>query len=166
MAFYSNALNFPNLDVKATPTGADQIMIADAAAADKPKQALLSTLPFAPSSGAAVVNVTTATQALAKNTTYFVNYAGGACTLTLPAAATLAQGDFIRIRAGESATDPFVIAQNANQYIRVNSEVTTTGVGGTLTADEIFCNIDLECSSSAGGLAITAVATMGSFSGV
>lgn len=45
MAFYSNSLNFPNLTVKASPTGSDSVLISDAAAGGIPKQALISTLP-------------------------------------------------------------------------------------------------------------------------
>lgn len=44
MAFYSNTLNFPNLTAKATPVGADKILIADSAAGFQPKQALLSSI--------------------------------------------------------------------------------------------------------------------------
>lgn len=45
MAFYTNAMAFPNLEVKGFPNGADSVLISDAADNGKPKQALISTLP-------------------------------------------------------------------------------------------------------------------------
>jgi hypothetical protein len=164
MAFYSNALDFPNLSSKATPVSADIIMIADSAASDAPKQCTIGSLPFAPISGSTIVNVTGSTQALAVDTTYFVNYVGGACTLTLPSGA--AQGAFIDIIGGEAATAGFIIAQLALQSIRVIDQITTVGTGGTLTAANTFNSISLRCDALSGGLTWTATKTMGSFAGV
>lgn len=164
MAFYSNALDFPNLTVKGTPTTSDILMIADAAASNVPKQITIGSLPFAPLAGGAVVNVTSATQAMAVDTTYIVNYAGGVCTLTLPS--TAAQGSFINIIGGESISNAYVIAQNASQTIRVIDQITTTGVGGSLTAANKFNSIALVCDDASGNNAWSAVRTMGSFAGV
>lgn len=164
MAFYSNSLNFPNLTVKGSPVGADTILIADSAGGGAPKQALISTLPFAPLGGSTIVNVTSATQAMAIDTTYFVNYVGGACTLTLPSAASSSQGAFIAIRGGESAVAAFVLASNASQQMRMLGNL-TTATSGTLTADGIYDSITLECNSLSGGLVWNVVNTMGSFNG-
>lgn len=164
MAFYSNSLNFPNLTNKATPVGADIILLADSAAGNIPKQATLSSLPFAPSAGTNVVNVTAATQSMVINTEYFVNYVGGACTLTLPTAGTSSQGAFVKIVGGESAVAGFILASNASQQMRVISNL-TTATTGTLTAAETFCSIELVANSVSGGLVWNAIKTMGSFAG-
>lgn len=164
MAFYSNSLNFPNLTVKAAPVGADIILIADSAAANQPKQSLISTLPFAPLGGSTIVNVTTATQAMVIDATYFVNYVGGACTLTLPTVGTSAQGTFVKIRGGESAVAPFVIAANTTQQMRMFGNLTTVSTG-TLTMDGIFDSITLEATSLTGGIVWDVVTIMGSANG-
>jgi hypothetical protein len=165
MAFYSNALDFPNLTSKTTPVGADILMIADSAAANVPKQITISSLPFAPATGSLVVNVTSATQAMAVETTYFVNYTGGVCTLTLPALAP--QGAFINIIGGEAVSNAWVVAQLALQTVRIIDQVTTAGVTGTLTAANKFNSITLTCDDAGGtGLTWSATKTMGSFAGV
>lgn len=164
MAFYSNALNFPNLTNKASPTSSDIILIADAAASNIPKQCTIGSLPFAPAAGGSIVNVTASTQAMAIDTTYIVNYTGGVCTLTLPTAVTSTQGAFIKIRGGEAASNPFVIAANASQQMRMVDQ-TTTATTGTLTAYNIYCDIDLECTSASNGLMWKVVHSMGSFAG-
>lgn len=75
MAFYSNALDFPNLTSKASPTTSDIIMIADAAASNVPKQATIGSLPFpaipvtVPNGGTGVVTLTTAYGVLCAGTT-------------------------------------------------------------------------------------------------
>jgi hypothetical protein len=164
MAFVTNSLDFPNLTNKATPIGADIILLADSASGNAVKQTTISALPFAPATGTAVVNVTSATQALAINTTYFVNYAGGVCTLTLPAGA--AQGSLIWIIGGESISNAFVIAQLASQSIRIIDQITTVGVGGSLTAVNKFNSILLHCDDAAGTGLFWSAFTMGSWNGV
>jgi hypothetical protein len=162
-AFQGNSLNFPNLTSKSTPIGADILLLADSAAANAVKQCLVSSLPFAPASGTSVVNVTGASQTMAINTTYFVNYTGGVCTLTLPAAAP--QGSLIWVIGGESVSNPWVIAQLALQSIRLIDQVTTVGVTGTLTAANKFNTLVLHCDDAAAtGLTWTAL-TMGTFTG-
>ena len=165
MAFVTNSLNFPNLTSKATPTTSDVLLISDAAASSALKQITIGTLPFAPLAGSAIVNVTASTQAMVKDTTYFVNYTGGACTLTLPAAASSSQGDIIYVRGGEANTAGYIIAQNALQSIRSLNQVTTVGVGGTLTSTTNFDWIILVCDALTGGLTWTCQ-TYGNFNGV
>lgn len=54
MAFFNNALNFPNLTSKATPVGADLVIIADSAAANALKQATVSSIQSAGGAGSLV----------------------------------------------------------------------------------------------------------------
>lgn len=164
MAFYTNSLNFPNLTSKASPVAADIILIADSASGDVPKQATIGSLPFAPLGGATVVNITAATQAMASDTIYFVNYTGGQCVLTLPTAVNSHQGDLIVIIGGESNTTTYQIAQNALQQIRVLNQLTTAGIGGTLTSTTAFDWCVLRCDALAGGLTWAAM-TNGNFNG-
>ena len=165
MAFVSNSLDFPNLTVKSSPVGADILLIADSAAGNALKQTLVSDLPFAPASGATVVNVTTATQSMAADTVYFVNYVtASACVLTLPSGA--AQGAFIDIYGGESIGAAYQVAQLASQSIRVTDQVTTVGTGGSLTAANKFNSINLRCDDAAGTGLFWSARTMGSFNGV
>lgn len=51
MAFITNALNFPNLTTKSSPTTSDLVMIADAAASNALKQCTIAQLLAAASSG-------------------------------------------------------------------------------------------------------------------
>ena len=164
MAFVTNSLNFPNLTVKSTPVSGDILLIADSAASNALKQITIGTLPFAPVAGAAIVNVTTATQQLVKDTVYFVNYTGGQCVLTLPTAVNSVQGDFIIIIGGESNTANYQIAQNALQQIRSLNQLTTAGITGTLTSTTAFDWCILRCDALTGGLT-WAVQTYGNFTG-
>lgn len=156
MAFVTNSLNFPNLTSKATPTSSDLLLISDAAASSALKQCTIGSLPFAPVAGELIVNVTASTQAMAKNTLYFVNYTGGQCVLTIPAAASSSQGDQIIIIGGEANTAGYQIAQNALQSIRSLNQVTTIGTGGSLTGVTGFEWCVLRCDALTGGLTWTA----------
>src|SRR5690348_13935992 len=148
--FITNALNFPNNPTKASPTGSDAILLSDAADSNKLKKALLNTLPFAPLAGGSIVNVTTSTQQLAKDTVYFVNYTGGVCVLTLPTAVNSAQGDWILVIGGESASNPFQLQANALQSFRCLDQLGTAA--GTLTATTNFDWCMLRCDALTGGL--------------
>ncbi len=165
--FWGNSLNFANLTVKSAPIGADSILIADSTTspAGQPKQTLISDLPFAPASGANVVNVTASTQAMAINTVYFVNYTGGACTLTLPTAASSVQGSEIEIVGSQANTAGFIIAQAASQFIAFGNQNTTAGTGGSLTSGTAFDSIRLRASNATGGLCWSVVEAVGNFSG-
>lgn len=162
MATYTNSLNFPNLTVKAAPVGADIILIADSAAGNEPKQSLISTLPFAPLGGSTIVNVTGATQAMSVDTTYIVNYVGGQCVLTLPSAASSAQGSFVKVIGGQANTAGFQIASNAGQQMNVDSAI-TTATTGTLTSTDAFATINLISTNLAGGLVYSADSVVGNF---
>ena len=62
MAFNTNPINFPNLTSKATPIGGDIILIADSAANNTLKQALVSSLPAGAGSGS-FIKIASATAA-------------------------------------------------------------------------------------------------------
>lgn len=120
----------------------------------------LVTSPLTPT----IVNVTTATQAMTANTTYIVNYTVGQCTLTLPVAAN--QGDTIDIIGGEAGNAAgWKIAQNASQYIRDISSVTTTGVTGTLTTTNQYQSIEIMCSNPSDAHAWSVINQQGAFVG-
>jgi hypothetical protein len=75
------------------------------------------------------------------NTGTIANKAG-LLTMTLPATAAL--GDIIEITNINTAVG-WRIAQNANQYIRAESTLTTTGVGGYLEATALGDSVKLVC---------------------
>lgn len=153
-AVYSNALGLFNLTTKASPTTSDYIPLGDAAVTGIPlKQATVGSIIALAELGN-IANVTTSTQAMVINTTYFVNYTGGACTLTLPTAATSVQGSYVKIRGGEANTAGFVVALNTSQTIRMFSNSTTT-TSGTLTMPGNFDSITIECNATSGGLTWT-----------
>ncbi len=85
--------------------------------------------------------VTGTSASMAVNNRYCANNAA-LVTLTLPSTAAI--GDVIRVR-GKGAGG-WKIAQNASQYIRLDeATVTTTGVGGYITAVDDHECVDLVC---------------------
>ena len=62
--------------------------------------------------------------------------------MTLPASGAI--GDIIEITNMNTAVG-WRIAQNANQYIRLGSSLTTTGVGGYLEATALGDSVKLVC---------------------
>jgi len=87
-----------------------------------------------------VVEVTGTSQAMAINNTYIANNAA-LVTLTLPDTAAI--GSTLKI-VGKGA-GKFKIAQNAGETIYFGSSSTTTGVGGSLTADIQYGALELMC---------------------
>lgn len=81
------------------------------------------------------------TQAAAVNNGYITNNAG-LCTVTLPATATV--GQIVQV-SGQGAGG-WKIAQNASQLIIFNSNVTTTGTGGSLSSSLTNDNILIMCT--------------------
>ena len=86
-------------------------------------------------------NVASGTQALAVNQGYITNNGASLVTYTLPV--TAAQGTEIGI-AGFSSGG-WTIAQNASQLIHFGNQVTTTGVGGSLSSTNAFDQVQLLC---------------------
>lgn len=160
-AVYSNPLNLFNLTVKSTPVGADLVPLGDSAVTGVPlKQATLTSI-IALAGAGAIANVTASTQAMAVNTTYYVNYTGGACTLTLPSAASSSQGAWVQIRGGEANTSGYIVALNTSQTIRMFSNSTTTTTG-SLTMPGNFDSIRIECDATSGGLTWNVVSNQAS----
>lgn len=101
-------------------------------------------------------SVVTVDAGLTVNTGTFANKAG-LLTMTLPA--TGAIGDIIEISNMNTAVG-WRIAQNANQYIRLGSSLTTTGVGGYLEATQLGDSIKLVCNvagASTGWMAVSVI---------
>jgi hypothetical protein len=160
-AVYSNPLNLFNLTLKSVPVSADLLPLGDSAVTGVPlKQTTVGDVIALAATGN-VVNVTASTQAMAVNTTYYVNYTGGACTLTLPTAATSTQGSWVQIRGGEANTAGFIIALNTSQQARMFSNL-TTATSGSLTMPGAFDSIRLECDALTGGLTYTVVSNQAS----
>ena len=88
---------------------------------------------------------------------YVTDNGASLVTYTLPA--TAPQGSVIKI-VGSSAGG-WRIAQNANQKIRLGSQVTTTGTGGSLSSTNT--NDCVELIASTGGA--STVWTVASFAG-
>lgn len=71
--------------------------------------------------------------ALAANYGYYLTNAA-AVSLTLPAVATLGAQIYITTADASAPNAGFTIAQNAGQYILFGNDLSTPGVGGSLTA--------------------------------
>jgi hypothetical protein len=82
--------------------------------------------------------ITDPTKTIVVNEGYFANRGGGV-TFTLPAVAAV--GDVFYVSS--ILADGWTIAQNAGQNIRIGNQISTTGVGGSLSStaigDSIFC---------------------------
>lgn len=93
------------------------------------------------SGGSAVVNVTTATQAMAVNTQYIANNVAAKVVFTLPV--TAAVGSKVSVQG--SASFGWRISQNAGQTINFGDVATTTGVAGYLEFFNRYDSIELMC---------------------
>jgi len=102
------------------------------------------TIPDTGQNASFVMNLTAdvpgPSQAIVRGSTYVANNGTGG-TFTLPATAT--EGDSFRI-IGKGA-GLFSIAQNAGQLIHFDGQVTTTGVGGSITALGQYNAISIMC---------------------
>lgn len=101
----------------------------------------------------------TASKTLAVNNGYFCVSPGGAISLALPATSNV--GDEIEI-ALKGATS-FTITQSAGQSIEIGNQITTVGVGGSLTSTQqgdvlrMVCmntNLTWQIMSSIGNLTV------------
>jgi hypothetical protein len=86
-------------------------------------------------------DVTGTSQAMVANNGYIADNAG-LVTLTLPT--TAAQGTLISI-CGNGAGG-WKVAQNASQNIKIGSQTTTTGVGGSLASTNQYDQLDILCT--------------------
>jgi hypothetical protein len=137
MAFYSNALDFPNLTSKGTPTTSDLIMIADAAASNVPKQATVGSLPFptvpvsVTNGGTGVATLTTAYGVLTAGTTATGNVqtlaALGASGTVLTSNGASALPSFQAVAAGASGlTWIATVTASAQATVDFNNNLTST----------------------------------------
>ena len=110
-----------------------------------PSTGKFTTLESATSFKTASTVATTATVALEVNKNYQLERAGGV-TATLPAVGAI--GDKIKIRITEGSGS---IAQNASQYIRLGTSLSTTGVGGSIASTAVGDCIELECTETNNG---------------
>lgn len=108
--------------------------------------------------GFAVVDQTTASVALAVQKMYIIDAGASLVTLTLPA--TAPQGSVIKI-VGSSAGG-WRVAQNANQKIRLASNSTTTGVGGSVSSTNINDCIEMVASTGGASTVWTIASSSGS----
>lgn len=92
------------------------------------------------SGGLTVVNVTGTSGAITVNSRQIANNAG-LVTLTLPA--TAAVGDVIEVQG--SGAGGWLIAQNANQTIRIGSVASTVGVGGSVASSNRYDSLKICC---------------------
>ena len=86
-------------------------------------------------------NVTTASIQMKINTGYTCNAGASLITFTLPLTSTY--GDFVKVNG--FSVGGWKIAQNANQSIRFNSLVSTTGVTGFIASLTQYDSIELRC---------------------
>jgi len=107
--------------------------------------------------GFAVVDQTSSSATLAVQTMYVTDNGSTLVTYTLPA--TAPQGSVIKV-VGSSAGG-WKIAQNANQKIKLGSNVSTTGTGGSVSSTN--ANDCVELIASVGGASTTW--TVASYSG-
>jgi hypothetical protein len=91
--------------------------------------------------GSAVVNVTTATQAMAVNTQYIANNVSAKVVFTLPAVAAVGS----KVSVQGSASFGWRISQNAGQVINFGDVATTTGTSGYLEFVNRYDSIELMC---------------------
>lgn len=106
-----------------------------------------------------IVDVTGTSQALAVNTSYISDHASALVTFTLPATAT--QGSVINIVG--NGPGGWSIAQNANQVIKMNSQTTTTGTGGSLSSTNRYNSVSLFATVGGASTTWVVVDSSGSF---
>ncbi len=108
--------------------------------------------------GFAVVDQTSSTATLAVQKMYVTDNGATLVTYTLPA--TAPQGSVIKI-VGSSAGG-WRIAQNANQKIRLGSNVSTTGTGGSVSSTNINDCVELIASTGGASTVWTIASSSGS----
>lgn len=110
------------------------------------------TLPVTSGGRILWTNVTATPQAMAVNSAYIANNAGGNVAFTLPA--TAAVGDVIYVAGAQNG---WSIAQNAGQTIHFLGSDTTTGVGGSLASTTRYDSIELVCITANTDFVVTNV---------
>jgi len=83
------------------------------------------------------------TVSMSSNSAYLNSYSATTAVFTLPT--TAAYGSMIQLANGQTMLAEWSIAQNAGQYIRLGSRVTTTGTGGSISSTNLGDSIYLQC---------------------
>lgn len=98
--------------------------------------------------GYAIVDQTSASVTLVKQTAYVTDNGAGLVTYTLPLAASATRGMFYKVEGFSSGG--WKIAQNALQTIHFNSSDSTTGVGGSIASTNRYNCVTLMCANNTG----------------
>jgi hypothetical protein len=110
--------------------------------------------------GYAVVDQTSSTATLAKQTSYVTDNGASLVTYTLPLAANAIQGNVYQVTGG--SVGGWSIAQNASQTIHIGAQNTTTGVNGSISSNSRFASLTLQCINAT-GLDFVVIAQSGTF---
>lgn len=139
MTAYNNSINFPNLTVKSSPTTSDGVLIYDAAANNIPKQATLSSLPFAGTTGGGLNLIATQTASSSSTidfsgniTSSYDNYLIILNGITSTSAITMS----MRFGTGGTPTWQSTNYLGCAQYFNaINQTLSNTGTTGILLID-------------------------------
>jgi hypothetical protein len=110
--------------------------------------------------GYAVVDQTSGSATLAKQTSYVTDNGASLVTYTLPLAANAVQGNVYQVTGG--SVGGWTIAQNASQTIHLGAQNTTTGTGGSLSSNSRYASVTLQCINAT-GLDFVVIASVGTF---
>ena len=134
-----NSINAEGL-ASGTVAGADEIIFYDNDDSDLPKKTTAQDIADLATESLTWSEVTGTSQAMAIENAYIANNAG-LVTCTLPASAAI--GD--RVAVVGKGTGLFAIAQNAGQTVHFDGVSTTTGAGGSITAQVRYDCLELVC---------------------
>lgn len=138
MAFYNNALNFPNLTSKGTPVGADLIMLADSAASNVPKQATLtSILAAGASAGLTLIASGTASGSAAINFNNNLSSTYDNYLIVIEKLVPASSGDALSSQFGTGAT-PTYQTTNYSGVVLNASQAASTVLSDPATTDTMF----------------------------
>jgi len=126
------------------PDGSGIIHVVGAAGTTVVGNIGTNTLTITVSGSGMTWNTITASQTLAINNGYICISPGGALALLLPAVSAL--GDEIQVTL-DGATS-FSITQGAGQSVRLGNQVTTAGVGGSITTTQQGDTLTLICQTA------------------
>lgn len=127
-----------------TPDGSGNINFVGAGGITVTDTPGTNTLTITSSSEAETWSLASTNQALVSGHGYVCVAPGGALVLSLPA--TSALGDIIEVTL-DGATS-FSVSQAAGQTIRLGNQVTTAGVGGSLTTTQQGDSIRMVCQTA------------------
>lgn len=103
-----------------------------------------NTLTISVSGSGLTWNIISASSANMASNNGYITTNSGTTTLTLPATSNV--GDYITVIG--DGTGQWVIAQGANQNIRVGSAISTTGIGGSVASFNSYDSIDIVCRTA------------------